>query len=187
MKINDDNFLLEMKNKNTRALEFIIDCYSNLVFKAVLNVLGSENRESAKECVNDIFLLVWNKHHLYNPEKSSFKNWLLAISKYKAIDYKRKLSRHTTLELEENLLFTDKDLEGSYILKEKKEELLTLLDNGNKIDKEIFIRKYLLDEDTDIIAQKLKLSKGAVYNRLWRTKNLIIKNFNSVNNLEVVK
>lgn len=187
MKINEENFLLEMKTKNPRALEFIIDCYSNLVFKAVLNVLGSENRESAKECINDIFLLIWNKHHLYNPEKSSFKNWLLAVSKYKAIDYKRKLSTHTTLELEENLLFTDKDLEGSYILKEKKEELLNFLDKGNKIDKEVFIRKYFFDEDTDKIAEYLKLSKGAVYNRLWRTKNLIIKNFNSVNTLEVVK
>lgn len=188
MKINEENFLLEIKNRNSKALEYIIDTYSNLVFKVILNVLGSENKESAKECVNDVFLLVWNKHNLYNPKKSSFKNWLLAVSKYKAIDYKRKLAKQNNdLELQEQLLFSKGSIEDSYILKEKKEELLNFLDKGNKIDKEIFIRKYIFDEDADKIAEHLNLSKGAVYNRLWRTKNSIIKNFDNTSNLEVVK
>lgn len=188
MKITDENFLCEVKNKNPQALEYIIDTYSNLVFKVILNVLGSENRESSKECVNDVFLLVWNKHNLYNPEKSSFKNWLLAVSKYKAIDYKRKLTKqNNNLELEKQALSSKDSIEDNYILKEKKEELLNFLDEGNKIDKEIFIRKYIFDENTDKIAERLNLSKGAVYNRLWRTKNSIIKNFNNAANLEVVK
>lgn len=128
MNINSDNFLLEMENRNSKALEYIIDTYSNLVFKVVLNVLGSANRESAKECVNDIFLLVWNKYKLYNPAKSSFKNWLLAVSKYKAIDYKRKLAKHENdLELEENVFFSEDDIEDDYILKEKKAELFDFL------------------------------------------------------------
>lgn len=188
MKITDENFLCEVNNKNPQALEYIIDTYSNLVFKVILNVLGNENRESAKECINDVFLLVWNKHNLYNPQKSSFKNWLLSVSKYKAIDYKRKLlKQNNNLYLDAQILFSKDNIENNYILKEKKEELLKFLDEGNKIDKEIFIRKYIFDEDTDKIAECLKLSKGAIYNRLWRTKNLVIKNFNSKSNLEVVK
>lgn len=188
MNINSNNFLLEMKNRNSRALEYIIDTYSNLVFKVVINVLGSTNRESAKECVNDIFLLIWNKYMLYNPAKSSFKNWLLAVSKYKAIDCKRKLTRHENdLELEEKILFSDDDIENDYILKEKKEELFSFLNSGNKTDKEVFVRKYIFGEKADKIAEELGLSKGAVYNRLWRTKNLIIKNFNNTANLEVLK
>lgn len=188
MKITDENFLCEIKNRNPQVLEYIIDNYSNLVFKVILNVLGNENRESAKECVNDVFLLIWNKHNLYNPEKSSFKNWLLAVSKYKAIDYKRKLAKHNNdIELENQILSSKSNIEDSYILKEKKEELLNFLNEGNKLDKEVFIRKYIFDEDTDKIAKQLNLSKGAVYNRLWRTKNSIIKSFNNNANLEVVK
>lgn len=188
MKINEDNFLYEVKNKNPQALEYIIDTYSSLVFKVILNMLGRENRESAKECINDVFLLVWNKHNLYNPEKSSFKNWLLAVSKYKAIDYKRKLAKQNNdLELEDQILFSKDNIEDSYVLKEKREELLNFLEKGNQIDREIFIRKYIFDENTDKIAEHLNLSKGAVYNRLWRTKNSIIKNFNNAGNLEVVK
>jgi RNA polymerase sigma-70 factor (ECF subfamily) len=187
MLINEDTFLLELNKKNTKALEYIVNTYSNLVFKLVINVLGKENYESAKECVNDIYLLVWNKHHLYNPQKSSFKNWLLAVSKYKAIDYKRILDKQDTLQLEDELLFSKDDLENEYILKEKKKELLNLLDSENEVDKEIFIRKYILDEHMDDICSSLNLSKGAVYNRLWRTKNSVTKKFDNSYNLEVVK
>jgi len=127
MVISEDNFLLGLSKRNPKALEYIINTYSNLVFKVVLNVLGNENRESAKECVNDIYLLVWNKHHLYNPQKASFKNWLLAVSKYKAIDYKRSLNKEDNLQLEEDTLSSNSDVENDYIFKEKKAELLNLL------------------------------------------------------------
>jgi len=187
MSINEHNFLLELNKKNPKALEYIIDSYSNLVFKIVLKVLGDENREVAKECVNDIYLLVWNKHQLYDSEKASFKNWLLAVSKYKAIDYKRSLRKEANLELEKEILFSNTDIENEYILKEKKSELLKLLYKGNELDREIFIRKYIFDEDINIIAKDFNLSRGAVYNRLWRTRNSLIENFNVSNNMEVVK
>ncbi|URZ08390.1 sigma-70 family RNA polymerase sigma factor [Clostridium felsineum] len=187
MKINEDNFWLELKNRNTNALEYIIELYSNLVFKIVINILEN-NREASKECVNDVFLLVWNKSNLYNPNKSSFKNWLLAIAKYKSIDYKRKSEKHSfNTSLEDIPIPSKEDIEDNYILKEKKEELLKLLETENTICKEIFIRKYILYESTDSIAKSLKLSKGAVYNRLWRTRNSIIKKLNLSENLEVVK
>jgi len=187
MSINEHNFLLELNKKNPKALEYIIDSYSNLVFKIVLKVLGDDNRETAKECVNDIYLLVWNKHQLYNPEKASFKNWLLAVSKYKAIDNKRGLNKESNLQLEEEILFSNTDVENEYILKEKKRELLKFLNKGNELDREIFIRRYIFDEDINIIAENFDLSRGAVYNRLWRTRNSLIENFNLSNNVEVVK
>ena len=76
MKINENNFLIELKKKNPKALEYTISIYANLVFKVVINILGTTNMESAKECVNDVYLLIWDKINLYNPEKSSFKNEL---------------------------------------------------------------------------------------------------------------
>jgi len=187
MKIDDKNFLLELKNKNPKALEFIINTYCNLVFKIVLTVLGTDNYENVKECVNDIYLLIWNKNHLYDPEKSSFKNWLLAVSKYKAIDYKRSLSKVDSLQIEEQVLISKIDVENEYILKEKKEELIKLLQREHELDRELFIRKYILDEDMDSICKKFNLSKGAVYNRLWRTKNSLIRKLNISSEVEVSK
>ncbi|MBY6930963.1 sigma-70 family RNA polymerase sigma factor [Clostridium botulinum] len=178
MTIDEDNFLSELKKRNTKALEYIINTYSNLVFKVVINVLGYDNYESAKECLNDIYLLVWNKYQLYNPQKASFKNWLLAVAKYKAIDYKRSLKPSNNVLIEDEVLFSSNNIEHEYILKEKKNELLELLDNESKADREIFIRKYIFDEDIDSITKKFNLSKGAVYNRLWRTRNSIIEKLN---------
>ncbi|MHC1685128.1 MAG: sigma-70 family RNA polymerase sigma factor [Clostridiaceae bacterium] len=187
MTINEDNLLLELEKRNPTALEYIINTYSNLVFKVVINVLGNDNYESAKECLNDIFLLVWDKHYLYNPQKASFKNWLLAVSKYKAIDYKRSFKQINNVCIGDEVLFSSNNIENEYILKEKKQELLELLDNVSKTDKEIFIRKYIFDEDIHSITQKLNLSKGAVYNRLWRTKNSLIEKLNVSYKEEAVK
>ena len=145
MIINEDNVLLELKKRNPKALEYIINTYSNLVFKVVVNVLGNDNYESAKECLNDIYLLVWDKHQLYNPQKASFKNWLLAVSKYKSIDYKRSLKQTNNVHIEDEVLFSSNNVENEYIFKEKKAELLELLDTESKTDREIFIRKYILD------------------------------------------
>lgn len=62
---------------------------------------------------------------------------------------------HDNIELKEEILFSNDNIEDNYILKEKKEELLNFLDKGNKIDREIFIRKYILDENTDEILAML--------------------------------
>lgn len=173
MVIDEDNFIPELRNGNTRALEYIVDTYSNLIFKVVINVLGGDRREYAKECINDVFLLVWNKINLYDPIKSSFKNWLLAVSKYKAIDYKRALRSQDNADIEEETLYSEENIENKYILKERMSEIFKLLESENKVCREMFIRRYIFDEDTESIAERLNLSKGAVYNRLWRLRNTL--------------
>ncbi|MFD3157182.1 sigma-70 family RNA polymerase sigma factor [Haloimpatiens sp. FM7330] len=188
MKINENNFLIELKKKNPKALEYTISIYANLVFKVVINILGTNNMESAKECVNDVYLLIWDKINLYNPEKSSFKNWLLAISKYKAIDFKRSISKNNiNVPLENQLLYDELNIEDEIITKEKKKELFELLNSLNKKDKEIFIRKYFLDENIESIAKSLSSSKGAIYNRLWRGKHTLANKLNTLKSLEVLK
>jgi RNA polymerase sigma-70 factor (ECF subfamily) len=187
MDINEDNILEQLKNKNHKALEYIIYTYSNLIFKVVINVLGESNREAASECINDILLIVWNKHHLYDPKKATLKNWILAVSKYKAIDYKRNINRANNIQFEEYMLSDERDIENDYILKEKKQQLLKLLESESKTDREIFIRKYIFDEHIDLLTKKFNLSKGAVYNRLWRTRNSIVKKFNTSYKEEAVK
>ncbi|GFZ30545.1 hypothetical protein CSC2_10710 [Clostridium zeae] len=74
MDINEENILEQLKNKNHKALEYIIYTYSNLIFRVVINVLGESNREAASECINDILLIVWNKHHLNVKLNTNDKN-----------------------------------------------------------------------------------------------------------------
>ncbi|WP_315113713.1 sigma-70 family RNA polymerase sigma factor [Clostridium intestinale] len=171
MVIKEDNLIEELDKRNSEALEYIIQKYANLIFKVVINVLCSDNRELAKECISDIYMLVWNKYKLYNPEKASFKNWLLAVSKYKAIDYKRARKNLENVELDKECIRAPIDVEKDFIDKENVKEVLGFLNNEKPIDKEIFIRKYIYEESIKEISKNLNLSKGAVYNRLWRTRN----------------
>ncbi|MBO3444474.1 RNA polymerase subunit sigma-70, partial [Clostridium sp. CCUG 7971] len=44
----------------------------------------------------------WGNIKSFDKNKNNFKNWICAISKYKAIDYKRKyLSKIETLDISE--------------------------------------------------------------------------------------
>ncbi|MDQ0174927.1 sigma factor [Bacillus chungangensis] len=98
MKIDDHNFIKEIKNGNTKALDFIIDHYSNLVFKIVGNVLNTGlYLQYIEECSNDVFLLVWNNIESLDEGKGNFKYWIAAISKYRAIDYKRRLFKQNNV------------------------------------------------------------------------------------------
>lgn len=91
------------------------------------------------------------------------------------------------LQIEEQMLISKTDIENEYIFKEKKEILIKLLQCEHELDRELFIQKYILDEDMDSLCKNFNLSRGAVYNRLWRTKNSLIRKLNISNEVEELK
>ncbi len=93
--------------KNEKALEYVIDNYGWVIHSVVSRQLGNLTNYK-DECINDVLLEIWNNAYMFNPEKSSFKNWIGVISKFKAIDYQRKyikdLERQTTDDALETLV-----------------------------------------------------------------------------------
>lgn len=127
MKISEDNFIKELKNKNPKALDYLVDNYSNLIFKVIISILGSHKREEAMECLNDVLLKVWEKIHYHDENKSKFSSWLIAISKYSAIDYKRKLYKiDNECNIDELMIADESTIEEQILNSEGKEELLSL-------------------------------------------------------------
>lgn len=56
MKINEENYLIELCKKNEKALEYIIDKYSAIVNGVVRKVLlPLENNGLIEECISDVF------------------------------------------------------------------------------------------------------------------------------------
>ena len=45
------------------------------------------------ECVDDILLIVWYNINSYDENRGKFRNWLISVAKFKAIDYKRKSNK----------------------------------------------------------------------------------------------
>lgn len=73
MKINEDNFVEQLKFRNEKALEYVIDNYGRIVKSIVKKHLFSL-QDYQEECINDVFLAVWENIESYRPMRSSFVN-----------------------------------------------------------------------------------------------------------------
>jgi len=170
VKIDEHNFTEQIKKENAKALEFVVENYSNLVFKVVRTVLNSNfHSQNADECVNDVFWAVWNNIKSFDYEKGNFKYWITAIAKYKAIDYKRKLfEKGKNKCLDECDFRSEINVENILISKENKQEVLTAINTLKPDDREIFIRRYFLYEKVEDIAKIFGIDRNVVDKRLSR-------------------
>lgn len=161
MKIDDENVVQQLKLKNEQALRFIIKQYGGLISSIMQRHLynGQQDKE---ECLDDVLLAVWDNIDDYNSAKSSFKNWIAVITKYKAINYQRKHIK----QLENQALLEPSTLETEQrVLEHDVESLLMHL---NKEDQILFKKYYLEDLDIKMLEEDLNATKSQIYNRLSR-------------------
>ncbi|GAA0182232.1 sigma-70 family RNA polymerase sigma factor [Clostridium sediminicola] len=166
-----------IRNKDASALEQIMNEYGKFVYALAYRILnGLASKEDIEECVSDVFVSVWNDIDDFSKSRGSFKTWILIKTKYKALDYRRKLSKaENKISIEENLVYLNKNIgensvEKKILLKEEMNTILTNLNKFNKLDREIFIRRYFYYEDIKDIAKKKGLTRQAVDNRLFRMR-----------------
>lgn len=179
MDVNEENFVEHIKNKNQKGLDYIVNSYAKLVYKVVYSVIGSGfHVHSIDECVNDILLSIWNNIDCFDNEKGNLKAWIGAISRYRAIDYRRRLLKDNDIEFDESIseeaLFGNKNnTENILLMKEKREQLLNIIKELSEMDRKIFIKRYFLDEDIEDIADELNVKRGVIDNRLSRGRKTL--------------
>jgi len=174
MVINDDNLVVEMKKRNTLALEYLIHRYGGLIKSVVKKTLFKEEYMSeVEECISDVVLSIWNNIDSFNHSKS-LANWIGAIAKYKAIDYGRRLSEkpncYDVYELEIESL---NNIEKEILQEENFKEILTIVTMLKPEDREIFIRKYVDGESSKEIGKSFGVKEWVINNRLSRGKKKI--------------
>lgn len=176
-KCHEGNYIKRLKRKKEDALEFIIDRHLGMVKGCVTKVLGPTSQvEAIGECMNDIFLAIWEHADQFQGEEEDFKRWVYRIAKYQAIDYYRRLSRKQEVALEEENLGQVRSSEEEVILSENREELLELMKTLGPLDQRIFILKYFLEIGSEEIGRQVGLSRTAVDNRLYRGKKKLNEN-----------
>jgi RNA polymerase sigma-70 factor (ECF subfamily) len=175
MKISKDNLLPQLKSKNPKALDLLVDVYGNLLYKVIYNVIGSYGDTGiVEECLNDVLLNIWNNIHKFSGEESKFPKWICVIAKYKAIDYQRKLSKVKKMtDIDDCVLISDLSVEEELINEENSTELLKYIGLMESLDKKIFIMRYFLDESINNIAKSLNLARGSVDSRLSRGRRFL--------------
>ncbi|MCA1057756.1 sigma-70 family RNA polymerase sigma factor [Rossellomorea aquimaris] len=179
MKSSPTNFITRLKKKKEDALEYIIDVYMPLVKTIATKVLHNGNRLDIDECINDVFLTVWQNDHQFQGDAEDFKKWIGMITKYKAIDrYRQAEKRNAREQSDESLQQKSSPLQTdtSVLRREEKNELLAAISQLDEMDRDIFMMKYYLDLTNIEIAEQLNLSKAAVDNRLYRGKKKLASN-----------
>ena len=180
MKITEQNFVRELKRQNESALEYVMTHYGGLVKSVAdryLNVLS----QYEEECINDVFLAVWNHIDSCQPERNPFANWIAGITRLKALDYKRKYASRlleSSWEEKENFINVDEafDMHAQFSEEFSKEttEMLACL---KPRDRELFLKLYVEEKSFDEISQETGTEKTVLYNRLSRSKRKIRRLF----------
>ncbi|GGE82873.1 sigma-70 family RNA polymerase sigma factor [Priestia taiwanensis] len=170
--MNERRILNGLADKELDALNQFIFQYSKLVYGVIGSILNEPNEKSSiEECYNDVLLLIWYKSEYYDEKKGSFKNWLISVVKFKALDYKRKYkTKQIEQQMEEVIIQDDIDLEKLLVKKEKRILVLQAINELEEIDRYIFKQRFLLDKSIDDISVALQMSTSAIYTRISRGK-----------------
>ena len=166
--------------RDKESLMKLMDIYGRLIYYIAGTILIEPyEKESIEDCYNEVFTAIWFNIDCFKLEKGSFKNWIISITRYKAIDIKKKNLKHNhSLEYDDELVSNHKnELERIENL-ELINELLNTLD---KKDRTIFIKRYFRGDSIKEISRELGYSEEYIYTRISRARKKIKRIVGDIN------
>ena len=198
---SDEDLAQRLQQRDPEALETLISRYSREVFYFIRLVLdGVGVAQDAEECVNDLFIAVWQEIETFDPERGALRTWLTMRAKYIALDRRRQLCRRQTHSLqlaEENRQWASSDSSNRMSLNwgsherdmratlpphpeasmehlleqnERREELRLALATLPELDRYLVYQRYFKYASTEELATRTGLTRHAVDTRLWRAR-----------------
>jgi RNA polymerase sigma-70 factor, ECF subfamily len=107
-KASDEGLLAEVREGSKEALGLLFRRYATMVRIVGERIL--HDRAEAEDLVQEVFLFVFRKAALFNPERGSAHSWLLQVTYHRAFDRRRYLTSrrfYSNLELQEAILEAD--------------------------------------------------------------------------------
>ena len=170
--VSFDNYIHLLREKDERALDFVIDEYGGLIMSVIRRLLGGFPEEQ-EECFNDVLMKIWEHSEDYNEELCEFRGWAAAIARYQSIDCLRRIKRDNERSVLQD--FDDmseslsKDEEAFRRIEETiDDEIGSMLECLSPDDREIFRRLYVEGESAKEVGEKLDISESNVYSRASR-------------------
>lgn len=158
------------------AIDELHNRYSKKLLGYFVKMLNKDY-ELAQDFVQDIFLKILEKHHLFNPEKR-FNTWLFTIASNMCKTNFRSFGKLISLETKhETSEITDNAAEKALFLNALEQGIQTL----DHLHKTVFVLRFLEHFSLNEIAEILDCSLGTVKSRLfYATKKMtvILKDFN---------
>ncbi len=195
---SDDDLARRLLEHDPDALETLISRYSREVFYFIRLVLdGIGVTQDAEECVNDLFVAVWQEIDTFDTGRGTLRTWLTMRAKYIALDRRRQLCRrqtHNIQSADENRQWNSADgtgrssgygyednrvtlpphpeasMENLLEQSERREELRLALATLPELDRYLIYQRYFKFATTEELATKTGLTRHAVDTRLWRAR-----------------
>lgn len=79
-----------------RSFEQLYERFSGVLFATALRVVN--NQEAAEDVIQDVFIQIWEKAPLYDPNRGKPLTWAVTLTRNKAIDRLRSLQRRARLQ-----------------------------------------------------------------------------------------
>lgn len=166
-----------IKKRNEKGMELLISEYASLI-KAIVKKHLYNLPQYHEECINDVYLLIWNNIDSFDKKKNILKNWIAAIAKYKAIDYKRKyLKTLEHVDISEIDIESDLTVEKEVLMNELEYETEEILRSLNPLDKQLFIKLFMKEESIKEVSEEFNIKPSVVYNRISRGKSKLRRLF----------
>lgn len=173
-----EDFIARLKRRDEQALDYLVDTYMPFLKGICQHVLlKSCGFHIAEECLNDVFMTIWQRAGKFEGNQDDFRKWAGTLAKYKAIDVYRKQQK-----LQQREAVTDEvcnegrshDTENAVLKNESRNEMLYRLHELPEADRDLFLMKYYLDLSNGEIAKALGITVSAVDNRLYRGKRKLV-------------
>jgi len=166
---DDINLIQSILHGNIDSFNILVNKYEGIVLRFIYNMI--KDKEASEDITQEVFITVYNKLYLYD-KNHKFSNWLLQISKNKAIDYIRKYKRVYESNIEDipDIISKEMSPEQTAEFKETKETIETYLKCLNEIDRQILITRYSQNLSFYDLSQILEMTESNVKRRYYRSR-----------------
>ena len=89
--VDDAEMMEALARGDVAALESLYDRYSALVFSVSLRVLHDVHL--AEDVTQEVFLRLWRQPASFDPARGRFISWLMSVTRNRALDELRRISR----------------------------------------------------------------------------------------------
>ncbi|MFD2444070.1 sigma-70 family RNA polymerase sigma factor [Bacillus sp. CGMCC 1.16607] len=174
MRVTNDNVVQQIKLKNEKTISYLMKTHGGLIHAVIRRYLNG-NQQDIEECFSDVLVSIWFHIDSFDSSKNEFKQWIVAIAKYRAIDYVRK-----SIKLKQHI--SNKELDDRILspLSSESLELSSLFKELTDTERTIFKKYYVEGVTSKEIANDFQAKESWVHNKLSRVrkklKTILLKN-----------
>ncbi|TVT28082.1 sigma-70 family RNA polymerase sigma factor [Salinicoccus cyprini] len=164
MDSNEEQMVQLIRSQDETGIRYLLQHYGGLM-KSVSQRHLYHLESHIDECMNDALLAVWNHIEDFNPSQSSFKNWVLSITRFKAIDLLRKHSKEKHEACDEHPAIHEDQHQQLW-----EEEWNDLIKDLNDKDQQLMTLVFVEGYSVEDAARMNGTSRDNVYNRISRAR-----------------